>query len=636
MAPPRMHFSGQFWTNPSTINNATENYNLDEVYNNEPPSDTNPNSVWWNKSGQAFFKITSGTVNSAFGKDGSMLPAGGDSILGAQIVSVIAPPPGSPGGNQTPQHGRLVDLDPDQQARSMIVGLRLQITIPSEPGVSLSGTIRPMCIIDLWGRVIGGSGSGIASAGAMYQSVLDDVQWQGIDKTKSAFLKQLYAASPRALSFKMNVDGYNGNVQSDQFAFGRVVGTIGPYVSGEPAHFLAARRVFTGAEAVAKDFPQGNSPMNAAPFQIKGTKLVIDLGNSVPTTAVNAGPFMNLGTVSAVIDPMGAKQVVTPPLFTSPAQFATQYKLTAGVFELDLGANASKLQNKPLGIQIAPPSATSGAADGLPAVQMKTGIDVSQIDVPGASAAGTKVALAEWQNGLFVDVDFNALRLQKGAPAWGPNALTGTEITSNAQIPLVATRFGQPASGLSVKVSLTTNQYQFRNDQGQFYNINNAPLSAISAPPQPLVTDANGRVAIPFSTNGLSAAQRQQRRADIDGQLYYFTHDYSMDGLQPISLLVFEDSPYVANPTWWDNVYPIFLQYARLYPAMRDLIDLSDYATVTNTAFGIPAKIQMVFGLPMSHPGYMPVTRDLSLLNLEMIMRWFANGMPEGTQPTET
>ena len=43
--PPRMHFSGQFWTNPSTINNATENYNPDEIYNNEPPSDVNPNSV---------------------------------------------------------------------------------------------------------------------------------------------------------------------------------------------------------------------------------------------------------------------------------------------------------------------------------------------------------------------------------------------------------------------------------------------------------------------------------------------------------------------------------------------------------------------------------------------------------------
>jgi hypothetical protein len=29
--PPNLHFYGQFWTDPSTINNATENYDLQEV-----------------------------------------------------------------------------------------------------------------------------------------------------------------------------------------------------------------------------------------------------------------------------------------------------------------------------------------------------------------------------------------------------------------------------------------------------------------------------------------------------------------------------------------------------------------------------------------------------------------------------
>lgn len=42
---PRFHFLGKFFANPSTINNATENYNPAEVYNNNPPSAANPNSV---------------------------------------------------------------------------------------------------------------------------------------------------------------------------------------------------------------------------------------------------------------------------------------------------------------------------------------------------------------------------------------------------------------------------------------------------------------------------------------------------------------------------------------------------------------------------------------------------------------
>lgn len=639
--PPRMHFAGQFWTNPSTINNATENYDPDEVYNNEPPSDVNPNSVWWNKDGQAFFKIPSATVSAAVDSEDQPVSGSADPIIGAQIVSVIAPP-----GGPSPQYGRLVDLDPDQQARSMIVGLRVQLTIPSEPNVSLAGTIRPMCIIDLWGRVTGGGGGGgIQSAGSMFQSVMEDLVWSGVENTNSNFLKQLYAASPSALSFKMVVDGYNGNPKSDQFAYGRIVGTIGPYYEGEPAHFLAQRRVFTMAEAVTNSYPppypqNPQSPLNPAPFQISGTKLVIDLANSVPTTASFGGPFMDLGPVNVVIDPLGAGIVVQPPLFSNPDEFAQQYTLTAGIFELDLGENAQRLGSAPLGIQISPPSSTQGAVTGLSAEQLKIGLRFSQIaQPPGSSPAATTIALAEWQSGIFVEVDFNALRLQKGAPAWDTSALSGTEITSDAQIPLMARQWGQPAQGLTITLQVAQNQYQFRNDQGQPYNINNCPMSSIGWP-KSVQTNSSGRATLAFYAGNMSPEQKQTcepRREFVDGQLFLFALQYSMDlSGQDITFLLFDDSPYVANPTWWQDVYPIFLQYARLYPAMRDLIDLSNYTAVTNTDFNIPAKIQMVFNLPMSHPGYMPVTRDLSTLKREMILRWFANGMPEGTPPPNT
>lgn len=633
--PPRLHFAGQFFTNPSTINNATENYNPSEVYNNEPPSDVNPNSVWWNKNGQAFFKIPSASVMAAVASGDQAVTDGADPIIGAQIVSVITPP-----GGPSPQYGRLVDLDPDQQARSMIVGLRLQLTLPSEPDVSLSGTIRPMCIIDLWGRVTGGSGGGIFSASAMFQSVMEELVWNGLENTSSQFLKQLYAASPSALSFKMVVDAYDGNPQDDQFAYGRVVGTIGPSSDDEPAHFLAKRRVFPGAEAVLKYYPppppQTNpaSPLNPAPFQINGTKLVIDLGNSVPTTAPLAGPFVDLGPVNAVIDPLGANIVLEPPLFSTPDEFAQQYRQTAGIFELELGENAHQLQSAPLGIQISPPSAAQGAITGLSAEQLKMGLTVASIaDPPSSSPAATTIALAEWQNGLFVDVDFNALRLQNGTPAWDASALSGTEITSDAQIPLVATKWGQPAGGLTINLQVAGNQSQFKNEEGVNVPISNEPMSAITWP-KSVKTDGKGRATLLFTAHSLSPDQKPAEREFVDGQLYLFSHDYTMDTLPwPITLLVFEDSPAVANPTWWQDVYPIFLQYARLYPAMRDLIDLSNYKAVTNTGFDIPAKIQMVFNLPMAHPGYMPVTRDLSTLKKEMILRWFASGMPEGTQP---
>jgi len=623
---PRFHFSGQFWTNPSTINNATENYNPTEKYNNNPPSDINPNSVWWNQMGQAFFKVPAAKVTAAAGPDGALLQtAAQDPIVGATVQNVLQ-------GGPPAQFGKLVDLDPDQQARSLVVGLSLQFST-GEPGVSLTGDVRPMTIIDLWGRVTGGGGgAGIASAGAMFQSVLENLQWSGIATTKSAILKQLHSLSPNTLSIKFNFDGYNGDITSPQFGTGRLTGTVGPYTAGEPAHFVAKRRVFQGAEAVA-----ANSPMNAAPFQLSGTKLIIDLGNSVPTTAINQGPFANLGVVSAVVDPAGANVVITPPLFSTAQQYTTQYNLTAGIFTVDLGANAAKLANKPLGIQIVPPAPVLGAVIGTGAMQLKTGLPYTELESPpGPSPAAATVALAEFQSGYFACVDLNAVRMEPIAPAWSASSVSGVDVTSNAQILLVATQWGNPAPNLAINIKTAINQYQFRNSQGQPYNINNDPMSAISAPTQ-VTTDANGRATLTFNAIGLDQSQKPARREFVDGQLYLFTHDYSMDTSgQPVTVLLFENIPANANPTWWQDVQPILFQYARLYPFMRSLIDLSDYSAMTNSAFNIPAKIQGALSLPRTHPAYMPVTRDLSVAKTNLILSWIKNGMPEGTAPTKT
>jgi hypothetical protein len=642
--PPRLHFAGQFWTNPSTINNATENYDPSEVYNNNPPSDTNPNSVWWNQMGQAFFKIPSGTVTSAVAKDGqALLASGDDPIVGATLENVLQ-------GSPMAQFGKLVDLDPDQQGRSLVVGVSIQISIPLEPGVSLLGDIRPMTIIDLWGRVTGGGAQGIESAGAMFQSVLENLHWNGIATTRSAFLRQLYAASPNMLSIKFTFDGYNGDITSPQFACGRMVGAIGPYVTGEPIHFLAKRRVFTGAESVQKFYPpSGNtpSPMNAAPFQLSGRKLVIDLANSVPTTAGHQGPFADLGTVSAVIDPLGANTVLNPPLFSSADEYTHRFNLAAGIFELDLGANAGLLANKPLAIQIVPPTPVEGTVKGTAATRLKQGLDLAEFGkLPGNCPAAPTIALAEGQSGYFACVDLNALRLEAGAPSWSTASESGVDVTCDAFVPLLATKWGEPAQGLVINITVTINQYQFHNAEGELYNINNDPMSAISWSQQ-VTTDANGRAAISFTAMGLDPSQKTARRQFVDGQLYFFTHDYSMDTSgpalpgsqwlgrpQPISLLVFENRADVANPTWWQNIQPILFQYARLYPFMRSLIDLSDYAALTNSAFSIPTKIQAAISLPRTHPAYMPVTRDLSVGKTKMILTWIKNGMPEGTAPT--
>ncbi len=166
------------------------------------------------------------------------------------------------------------------------------------------------------------------------------------------------------------------------------------------------------------------------------------------------------------------------------------------------------------------------------------------------------------------------------------------------------------------------------NSEGEPYEINNTPMSAITFSSQ-VTIDTNGRATLSFTANDLSPQQNEARRSALNGQLFLFVHTGSMDTLgpnggQPLTLLLFENSPYVTTPTWSANIQDIFTQYARLYPTMKGLIDLSDYKTVVDNS----ARIQSVLKLPMEHPGYMPVTRDLSPLELDMVLRWFNNPLP--------
>jgi hypothetical protein len=629
---PRFHFFGNFFANPSTINNATENYSLTEVYNNNPPSAANPNSVWWNQQGQAFFEIPgpagqiqpppSCTVTGALDENGD--PVTNDPLLGVPFVSVI-------NGGPPAQWGRIVDLDPDFQMRSMIVGLRIQVTLPGATAPALTGTVQPMTIIDIWGRITQGYTSGLNAPACMYQSVVTDLQWG--DVSSSPLLQKLQAAVQETsmLSFKANVDNYDGTPTSPTFNYGRIAGTIGPYFAGEPWHFVAQRKMWLGSSLVNQQAPM----VNNAPFQVSGSTLTVDLGNSISMSGTgNSPPTVspnNLGPVSLVIDPAGS--ATTLGIYSQPAEYEQQYATYAGIFVLDLGSASA--DGVPMAIGYTPPTAATAAFVGTKAGRLKEGLSPASLGNPGTAAAVTQIGVAENPNGYYAATDYQALRLENGTPAWAgtPEAASGSWITGDAQVPLVCTQFGQPAAGAVIQITSVPNTYQFPDALGGFPPINNTPMSAITFPAS-VACDANGRAVLPFTAGPLTPADREPRRADIDGQIFTFSYSYATDfQLQPLTFLVFEDGPVVTNPTWWQDVYPVFDQYARLYPFMRGLIDLSSYSAVTNTQFGWAQKIQAMLSLPLTDPAFMPVTRDLSLLRRQMILAWYQAGAPVGTPP---
>src|SRR4030095_10503177 len=93
---PRINFSGRFFTNVSTINNTLANYDP-----SSPVGDPG-----WNPNGVALFKFDSCTVT------GVQAPSDDGKLLGAAVTTPPQPVP-----------GKLVDLDPDDQALSQVIGV---------------------------------------------------------------------------------------------------------------------------------------------------------------------------------------------------------------------------------------------------------------------------------------------------------------------------------------------------------------------------------------------------------------------------------------------------------------------------------------------------------------------------------
>jgi len=94
-----------------------------------------------------------------------------------------------------------------------------------------------------------------------------------------------------------------------------------------------------------------------------------------------------------------------------------------------------------------------------------------------------------------------------------------------------------------------------------------------------------------------------------------------------VSVLVHNKQTVPARPQWKRDVAPLLTLYANLYPAMFAAMDLTDESLVRTFA----RQIHAVMVLPFDHPGFMPLTRDLSKRNQLLICRWLSQAHQEAT-----
>ncbi|HEY0350222.1 MAG TPA: hypothetical protein VGC60_18955, partial [Pyrinomonadaceae bacterium] len=196
----RLHFAGQFQANVSTVNNDPMHFDnatfIPDYQKMQKPH--SPNG-WFNPQGDAAWRFLGCRVTSAW------TPSGQVSANDPVLSYIVADSDG-----QVP--AKLVDLDSEQQLVSEIWGLQVRIT-DAAGNTLMQGDFEPVAFADIWDRATGSGAGGDIGAGAMYQSVLTNLQW--CDVSASPFLIALQqAAGDGLLSIKFNVDGLNMSFKS--------------------------------------------------------------------------------------------------------------------------------------------------------------------------------------------------------------------------------------------------------------------------------------------------------------------------------------------------------------------------------------------------------------------------------------
>ncbi|SRR5579871_868743 len=615
---PRLHFGGIFYAGPSTINNQTPNYVPNAPVEN--PDGTYSRSVaGWYALGLAQWYFQNCTILGAADAAGRWIGSG-DPLIGAALDTPSPQTPVSNGSGGTYDLAKLVDLDPDQQSRSEVYGLRLQVTLPDS---SLFGGLMSVPQLRELGfsRAKTNVGGSFNAVGVLMGAIARP-NWPSA--ISSPLLASFKNACGNGIAVSLTVDLHWNNPTVNQngmmFLFGRVHGSMGPLLASETGQTLLGRRMSaqTGAPtpatsaitnlreslaAAAQAAPAASAaampPWNAAYARqsAAGTQetLSVDLGMAIPLAVqdpnvppqVNGKPFVESGIKVGVVDSTGKFS----PLQNGTVSFANYYKLitsmekncyvwtNCGVFQIPLGAGESA-------------ALQSGAL---------------AVEVNGS------LVMEEASSGTWIQVAQASARAQ----------LPGVKVS----IPMLVTKRGIPLRGYS-PTGLQTVFFQWTLDHGN-WTMANAPTPSndLAISFQPATTGSDGTTSAVL-TSTIPSMTLSQLRADLDSQVYFImppadaTVCYTDGNSNPvISVLLWQSFTPPAKPTWAADIAPIMQSYAKLYPGMRAKVDMGDPAVAKANAGAIAGRM----ALPISDPSFMPVTRDLSPAKTKMVVDFMAN-----------
>ncbi|HET8649675.1 MAG TPA: hypothetical protein VFL95_06525, partial [Gemmatimonadales bacterium] len=615
--PPRLHLSGSFYTDPSTVNNDPTHY--------EPNVLPSP---WQEPYGRHWFRLVDCKVISVVDENGASVA---DPVIGAPFRSVDQPTP-----------AKIVDIDVYQQNVSTIYGL--SVSLDCGDGLVLTGACDPPSLNDSWFKAVmpergwsdseygWGSPGGDSYAAGAFQTVIRIPVSGWPAGAGSAVVQQLRAAAAQAdgcivLSFRFTTDAYINVPDAPTLAdgekrkpginyrrFGRVIGAIGPWMTSDPIQtpgprMLVGRSVDAVAKKTGTVLPWFIPNANAAPFKVDTTRglLTIDLANALCRATVN-GPAADLGTLTALVGSGPLRFVI------GEVPYQSAFGLTAGICSIPIPSGAAvSLQSSPLSL------------------------DSSRTDI------GDQTLWAEDPSGILIASDIRVVRMasDEGSPL------------KIQTIPVRVTEWGQPAIGKELATQVvpvhgdTPGATVPRSSPGDTKQANGALKASITP------VGANG-----VATMTLKVVKDPGSRTPLlDGQLYFVypclpdQNPAQSAPQQPqVSVLAWSQYDVIEEPTW-DDIKSLMAVYDKLFPFMRDRIALTDqhsFTTFMNNPpwypiytsdpnYNVDGVSRGAIGWYLTRddtdPTKMPVSRDLSPNRITTILNYVKNNPVQPTPP---
>jgi hypothetical protein len=619
---PRLHFSGLFFTGPSTINNTLSNYDPTTQLESPPGQYVNP-PAGWNPLGVAQWWLEECTVLSAVGSTGSAVPSS-DSVIGANVQSPSPKTPMPDGLGGYYDIAKMVDLDVDMQIRSALYGVRIAVRLPNQvTPAGFEGRLTVPELRQLNRRIIV-SGTGSWAFVGNWMGTLTELKWSG-DISSSPFLQSLKNGNYGGLNVKLTVDLHRNQPQNlfttgDQFCYGRVLGSIGPAFPTELPQVVPGRCLQKGAASA----PAPAALMTSSALPKIGTRdrlaaeidaVAEEASVADKASALTAAPPDPWNPACAIIRQVGNQTLLSidiggcillnhqpgnPP--TSDGTFVVDSGIVVGVVNKTTGT-FTPFQNG--NISIAPQyQPLQSTAKNTTLVKNSCVFSFPITSADGTSyqsnplairVSGTTVA-QEYLNGYWIDMSVSSQRLE-------------CALGQTAQSAIMVRKYGTPVTGPPP----VTAQIQL-DDGGStsdvavaFGNLNADGIATVTTK---IFVD---QLQLPPDRVFLDSLVYFVLMKDSSGQLI---GDEAAEGYS-LSLLVFQAYTAPANPTW-NDVAQIFNAYARMYPGMKSRFDISDPATVK----GDPQAVLDHMAVPVEDPMYMPVTRDLSPAKVQMIVKW--------------